>query len=366
MATRPRRSTNPFKPTFGSMPFALAGRNDYIDDVIEGLANQPGDPNRSTIFIGPRGSGKTVLLRTIAEEASQQGWVCVTLKAREGMMRELYDTLRRQYSHLLSEKAKSVLTGIQVGPVGIQRTVFPEEPLSDRFRLAGIIDEISQQGLGFLVAIDEVDPSCEELIEFIGTYQLFVMEDRDVALMMAGLPSMVSALLLDEHVSFVRRAFQRRLDPIQMLDVEESLLDTIESNGKRIDDDALVYAAQATQGFAYAIQLVGFLLWREGRAHDTITMEDARRAVARADDEMFHAIVEPTLSELSSRELDFLKAMAEGDGPVPTSEVARRMGVSVTNASNLRRRLADRGIVASPRFGEVDFIMPVMREYLRS
>ena len=69
-----RRSSNPFTPTFGSMPYALAGRVELIDDVIGGLANRPGDPNRSTIFIGPRGSGKTVLLRTIAEEASAQGW----------------------------------------------------------------------------------------------------------------------------------------------------------------------------------------------------------------------------------------------------------------------------------------------------
>ena len=53
---------NPFTPTFGHEPFAFAGREELIDDVIEGLAEGPGDPNRATIFLGPRGSGKTVLL----------------------------------------------------------------------------------------------------------------------------------------------------------------------------------------------------------------------------------------------------------------------------------------------------------------
>ena len=42
-----RRLTNPFTPTFGRVPYALAGRDELIDDVMEGLANQPGDPDRA-------------------------------------------------------------------------------------------------------------------------------------------------------------------------------------------------------------------------------------------------------------------------------------------------------------------------------
>ncbi len=60
-----QKTKNPFTPTFGHVPFALAGRTSYIDDVIDGLANYPDDPNRSTIFIGSRGSGKTVLLTAL-------------------------------------------------------------------------------------------------------------------------------------------------------------------------------------------------------------------------------------------------------------------------------------------------------------
>jgi hypothetical protein len=60
---------NPFTPTFGSEPVLLAGRERYIDDVLSGLKNRPGDPNRTTIFTEPRGSGKTVLLSRIASEA---------------------------------------------------------------------------------------------------------------------------------------------------------------------------------------------------------------------------------------------------------------------------------------------------------
>jgi len=37
--------------------------------------------------------------------------------------------------------------------------------------------------------------------------------------------------------------------------------------------------------------------------------------------------------------------MAANEGPSVTSEIAERMGVSMTNASNLRRRLIDRGVI---------------------
>ena len=94
MEELPRRISNPFTPAFGSMPYALAGRGELIDDVLEGLANQVGDPNRCTIFIGPRGSGKTVLLRAIARYASVQGWISVSVSAKDGMLDKIRQLAR--------------------------------------------------------------------------------------------------------------------------------------------------------------------------------------------------------------------------------------------------------------------------------
>jgi hypothetical protein len=66
---------NPFTPTFGSIPMLMAGRDRLISAVLNGLRNGPGDPNRATIFTGARGSGKTVLLTKIANEAAVIGWI---------------------------------------------------------------------------------------------------------------------------------------------------------------------------------------------------------------------------------------------------------------------------------------------------
>lgn len=354
---------NPFTPTFGSVPFAFAGRDALIDDVVSGLANQPGDPNRSTIFIGPRGSGKTALLATIRREAAGLGWIPVSVSAREGMLDRIVRTARRNAAHLLVEGTDSDLTSITVGPVGIGRAVHrPEMPWWQE--LTDIVEALNDQGSGLLITVDEVDPTCAELIELVDTYQRFVTEERDVALLLAGLPSRISALLLDEHVSFIRRAFQRHLEPIGSQDVADAMLATIEANGKRIAPDALERAAEATQGFAFAIQLVGYYLWRLAPDAEEFGMADVERAIQRAAREMEESVIIPTLRELRPREIQYLRAMAQDDGASSTGEVAKRMGIGMTNASNLRRRLIEHGAIRELRMGWVGFEMPLLREYL--
>lgn len=356
--------SNPFTPTFGHVPFSLAGRTEYIDDVIGGLANRPGDPNRSTIFVGPRGSGKTVLLATIVNAASEQGWIGAQVSAREGMLEELYLQLVRSAEHLVTPESTSHITSVTLGPVSLGREVLPDE-VTWRTRYTDLVEELNAQGVGVLFAVDEVNPACEELIVFVDLYQHLVTEGRDVAMMLAGLPSRVSTLLRDENVSFVRRAFQRRLDNIAQFDVEEALLDTIQENGRTITPRALELAAEAAGGFAFAIQLVGYYLWRAGKPEEEICEADALLAIEQAKREMERSVFRPTLTELSPREEEYLRAMAAGEEPSVTSDVARRMGIGMTNASNIRRRLIEYGLIGEVRMGLVEFEMPLLRDYLR-
>ena len=358
------RSANPFTPTFGRVPFALAGRTMMIDDIMDGLANQPGDPNRSTIFIGPRGSGKTVLLHTIAKEASQQGWVCVNVSARKDMLERVIKLAHANSNHLIGKPSASHVTSVQVGPLAVEREV-SQEDLPWWLDLQYLVEGLNEQGVGLLVTVDEVDPSFEQLIDFIDTYQQFVADGRDVALLMAGLPSKVSQLLLDKSVSFIRRAFRRTLDAIDYYEVEEALFETITGAGKKIEQDALAYASSATMGFPFAIQLVGYYMWRLSYGRDVIVLEDAQEAAHLASEGLINSIIVPTVQELTQREQEYLMAMAQDDGPSSTSEIARRMGVSMTNAANLRRRLREHGVIKDVRMGLVDYEMPAMRQYLR-
>ena len=354
---------NPFTPTFGRIPFALAGRTELIDDVMGGLANQPGDPNRATLFYGPRGCGKTVLMRAIAREAAQLGWVCVNVTTEDGMLDKIVRLARANAQHLVARESKSTLTSLQVGPLAISREVLHEKD-PWWMQLTLIIEELNEQGTGLLITIDEVNAGCGELKEFISTFQGYVSEERDVALLLAGLPAQVSELLLDKQVSFIRRAFHRPLKPIDTVDVEHSLLETIVNAGGAIDAEALALAARASQGYAYAIQLVGFYLWMYGGPEHRFGAADVEQAVDLMKDAMANSVIIPTLRELTPREVEYLDAMLPDEGSSQTSDIARRMGISMTNAANLRRRLIAFGAIREVRMGRVEFDIPLLRDFL--
>ena len=168
---------NPFTPTFGRVPFALAGRNELIDDVMYGLANQPGDPNRATIFIGPRGSGKTVLLSTIAQNAAEQGWINVYAVAAEGMFGKVLRELRQKTEHLIEKTSDYDITSIQVGSIGVGREMHhDEEPIW--FQVKRLVEELNLHDIPVLFTIDEIDPGCKDLIEFIAEYTLPIWRRR--------------------------------------------------------------------------------------------------------------------------------------------------------------------------------------------
>lgn len=46
--------------------------------------------------------------------------------------------------------------------------------------------------------------------------------------------------------------------------------------------------------------------------------------------------------------------------------IKKRMNTTVSNASNFRKVMVEQGIVYAPRAGQLDFEMPMLREYLRS
>ena len=360
-----KRSSNPFTPTFGYVPYAVAGRSEYIDDVVGGLANNPGDPNRSTFFIGPRGSGKTVLLATIADAATEQGWVCANVTTGPGMLAELLAQIRMNAAHLLTPETTSIITSVQVGPVGFERQQsFVERTWREKVTAA--VAELNSKGVGLLFTVDEVNPDCEELVEFVSVYQHLVTERRDVAMLLAGLPNLAYGLMENQYVSFVRRAFQRTLDPIPIIEVEQAIYDTIHDNGRTIDARALRLAAEATSGYAFAVQVVGYYLWRQGSDDVPISERDVLEVLPLAGREMENAVIAPTLRGLTPREVQYLQAMAIDEGESSTSDVAHRMGISMTNASNVRRRLIEHRVIFEVRMGKVDFELPMLREYLRN
>ena len=361
----PTIQANPFTPTFGKIPLQIAGRQTLINDVLDGLENNPGDPNRSTIFIGARGTGKTVLLTKIAEEASVNGWICVNVNANTDMLDDILIQIGDIASEVLSQKSLSYISSIAIGGIGI--TFSERQQLirtTWRSEMTSIIKELNSKNVGLLISVDEVDVKVDELRLLIVTYQHFVREHRDVALIMAGLPSKVSILLRDDSISFLRRAFQHYLEPIDEAEVRYSIKRTIELAGREIEDDALEIATVSTKGFPFMIQLIGYHIWRQNPENGIITLKDVNEGILLANKDIEKMIYGSTFRDLSEKDIAFLVAMLSDKNYSKVSDIAQRMGVTPKYAGEYRRRLIAHGLISSIGHGKVTYDLPMLREYL--
>jgi len=358
---------NPFTPTFGSIPLQLAGRDSIIRDILEGLENEPGDPNRATIFMGARGSGKTVLLAKIAEEASANGWICANVNADPNMLDEILIQIRDNAKEFLTPETLSHITSISIAGVGISRNVKQSNRKTTwRSEMTSVVKELNEKNVGLLITIDELDPRIGELRTVVSTFQHFVRERRDVAIIMAGLPPKVSSILRDDSISFLRRAFQHHLGAVEESEVRFSMSKTIELAGRTIDKEALGLAVKNTKGFPFMIQLIGYHMWRQNPEELHISYDDAEEGIILAQNDLERMIFDITYRELSEQDIAFLTAMLDDKEYSNISDISKRMVVTPKYAGVYRKRLIEQGLISSAGHGKVAFDLPMFREYIQS
>ena len=361
------RLKNPFTPSFGSIPLQLAGRDSIIRDVLEGLNNGPGDPYRSTIFVGARGSGKTVLLAKIAEEASAIGWISVNVNADSDMLDEILIQIRDNAKEFLTPESLSQITSVTVAGVGVTRNVKQSNRKTTwRSEMASILKEINENDVGLLITVDELNVRIDELRTVITSFQHFVRERRDIAVIMAGLPPKVSDLLRNDSISFLRRAFQHHLEAVDESEVRFSMKKTIELAGRTINKEALGLAVKNTKGFPFMIQLIGYQMWRQHPEKKSISLEDTEEGIALAKNDLERMIFDITYKELSGKDIAFLVAMLDDKEYSTISDISKRMNVTPKYAGIYRRRLIEQGIINSSGYGKVSFDLPMFREYIQT
>lgn len=355
---------NPFTPTFGSVPPFMAGREHIVSNIVQGFDNGPGDPNLSTIFVGARGTGKTALLTYLSQEARQHGWVSANVSAMPGMLDDILERATESASELVSNPSQRRLTGATLGPVSLSWTWRDPHVGNWRTRMNTLMKELDRLGTGLLITVDEVRVDLDEMLQLASVYQHFVREGRRVALLMAGLPYKVSSLLREDSVSFLRRAQLHQLGRIADAEIADALSKTVRQAGRELAVEALDESIRAIEGFPYMMQLVGYRSWNVRPNERTISVPDVREGASLARLEMRDRILETTYRELSDGDLRFLRAMLPDEHESRLSDIARRMGVTSSYASQYRRRLLEEGVIGERGRGVVGFDIPAFREFL--
>jgi hypothetical protein len=367
----PPRSRNPFKPTFGASPPLLVGRDELIQDFCDALDDGPGSPARATIYTGARGTGKTVLMNAVQDEARSRGWLVISEAATPGLLQRLTaEHLPRLLAEQDPRATRRRLSGFTapgaLGGLSWDTAELHKAIPGLRSQITDLCEILASNGAGLLITVDELHRSLlKELVQLCTVVQHAFREELELTFLGAGLPATVSDLLSEGVLTFMRRAERHELGRVGDGDVATALERPIVDRGRSIEHGALEACVAAIGGYPYLIQLVGHQTWRQHPECAVITSADASLGVEDAQRRLGSNVHGPEVKECSDVDKTFLLAMAKDDGPSRISDIVKRMGVAPDYANTYRVRLIERQLVESVGRGQLDFALPGLREYLR-
>ena len=309
-----------FTPGDGATPPALTGRTSEQAVLSRCLGNlcHNAPPPHNVVLVGPRGSGKTVLLRWFQHTCSQSKpavdavWLTPSVVPDQPA---LLDALapRRWLAKLLPRK-------IGIASVGSAEWASPgtrrnsAESVASRCRrrpLAVLLDEAHALDLDVGATLLNVSQ------EVRGAEAPFL-------LVLAGTPG------LPTHLDSMNASFWSRLGEgelgIGRLSegaAKQALTEPLDAHGVAIDEDALEYVVAQSQRYPYFVQLWGDVLWQRRLA--------SGEAIIAADDA---EAVQPTVAAQVANYHQRRFAELESEGLVPAAAAVARLFADATAASN--------------------------------
>jgi hypothetical protein len=380
---------NPYTPGAGRKPRTLAGRDQDLESfqsLVERL--DAGSYERSLIYTGLRGVGKTVLLMEFDVLASEAGWATTDVQevgsnadfrsTFAGMAnRLLMNMSRRHRAKQRIERALAVVKSFSVGlpgavsikldvdaAAGIADSGDAEQDLAGLFREIGEVAQANQMGALFL--IDEMQNlDTPSLSAICMAFQGISRAGLPVAMVGAGLPDLRVRLLSAKP--YADRLFSyEQLGRLSEGAARSALIGPAAAAGADYDEEAARQIVHEAAGFPYFIQEYGRELWNFAET-TPITVADLDSARGIVKDSLARNFFGTRFEMATDTEQRYLSAMASlGEGPYPVSEVAHAFGVrDQRRASMHRESLIQKGLIWSPRRGQVDFTVPLFAEFLK-
>lgn len=359
---------NPFRPSAGATPPDIIGRAGLLDEFDYGLRLGAGAPGLLTIFTGARGIGKTVMLGTAHDMSREHGWAVISETATDGFMGRIGESMRQLAEELGDGPQRRRITSVSAAGFSLTTQLPPERQVAWRSIAVELLTLLQARSTGLVITVDEIHAADRaELAQLAASVQHLIQDRLPIGLVFAGLPAAVSDLLNEGVATFLRRADKIDLHAAAARDVEASFAETFTAAGFKIEPALVRQAAEATGGYPFLIQLVGYFLWREAENNAGLLEPEAvYRAIEAANRRNARTVIEAALSTASPKDLEFLHAMAEDDGPSAAGAIGQRLVARTNLVANYRTRLLAAGLIETAGYGKVDFAIPGLRQYLRA
>lgn len=384
-----QKRENPYTPGAGRKPPNLAGRDRDLENfqsLIERLA--AGGCERSLIYSGLRGVGKTVLLLELDVLATEAGWATTDVQ-EVGSQPDFRVTFARMAARLLREmsrkhrikdridRALSVVKAFSIAvPAGVQLKLDveaatgiadsgdPEQDLTDLIREIGEVAQAT--GAGALFLIDEMhNLDAPALAAICIAFQAISRSALPVAMVAAGLPDLQVRLMSAKP--YADRLFQyHELGRLTPAAARAALIAPAATRGVSYEQPAALRVVEESAGYPYFIQEYGLELWNYAET-SPITSADVEAVREIVTDSLARSFFGTRFQLATDAEQRYLAAMASLDkAPYASAEVATAYGAKNQRGVSIHRDgLIQKGLIWAPRRGQVDFTVPLFAEYLR-
>lgn len=341
---------NPFTLSFGKKPTQFISRITQTNEIMENF--QASDPsNQIYMLTGVRGSGKTVLMTTIANSLrTEADWVVLELNPERDLLQslavKLYSIPQMQELFLKSK--------IDISALGIGVSIEHAVPVTDiESALELMLGELKKAGKKLLLTVDEVTNSAYIKV-FASAFQIFLRKDYPVFLLMTGLYENLYELQNDKSLTFLYRAPKIMMDPLNFTAVKKHYMDILALDGQQAEQMALL-----TKGYPFAFQVLGYLYW-ENRGQKSL--EDILLEYDQYLEEYVYSKIWSELSELDKKIVYEMAVSKE----TKIKLIRERLEMKSELFSVYRDRLKRKGVVSSEQYGYLTLALPRFDEFVKT
>lgn len=337
---------NPFSLSFGKAPVSFIERDFQSREILDSFTAK--NPSYQVCMItGVRGSGKTVLLTTIADRLKKNDqWIVADLNPERDLLQMLTAELgnRRDLIEIFKEAR------INLSFLGFGLEIEGEPPVTDMVvALRRMLEKLTKKNKRVLITIDEVTAS-DKVREFASQFQIFMRENLNVFLLMTGLYENIYELQNQKTLTFLYRAPKVVLKPLSLPLIAQKYGEIFGLN-----EMESMEMAKATKGYSFAFQVLGYLCWTTGKNWKNVLPE--------YDTYLEEYVYEKIWSELSQKDKQVLQAMCTVKS-TKVEDIRKVMGMNSNNFTVYRSRLLKKGIIYVPEYGKLAFSLPRFGEFV--
>lgn len=338
---------NPFEITFGLKPDNYISRLNQSEEIIEAFEK---DLNHVYMITGVRGTGKTVLLTHVSDFfKNKKDWIVIEVISELDMLDQFASRL---YDASLFHRLFDGKTfGFSYN--GLSFSIKGEQPVTNVISLIEILlQKIKKRNKKVLLLVDEAVNN-SFMKPFAQAFQLLLRNNYPIYLLMTGLYQNIYELQNNQSLTFLYRAAKINLEPLNLSTIASSY-----QNIFNIDEKEASVLAVNTKGYAYAYQVLGYLLYEKGN-----TILD-KQLFEKYDQYLQEYVYDKIWLELSEKDKQFLLGF-DKENNVTIEYLISSTGFDKKTISVYRDRLIKRGIIYCPSRGYLSLKLPRFFEFIQ-